>query len=210
MCRRLLSSLAGSQTPCLAVRVLSLELRLCGSRWTPTTWFVYMYGIYCCGALHGADNFFWGAGATDCSVLCTSWATTFCPAVCLCFTGKRAVILAVYQLQLYVTLKKSTELKIFQGGQGPPLSALMCGFFHTGQRPPLSALLWACVQDPGPTLAPVVCCALFFFSSRPKATSFSPVMGTYKSRGGPSGPCGMFTLQTVPLKKVLASCVVPV
>ena len=45
---RLLSSLAGSQNLWLAVRVLSLELRLCGSRWTPTTWFVCMYGIYCC------------------------------------------------------------------------------------------------------------------------------------------------------------------
>ena len=46
----LLSSLAGSHTPWLAVWVLSLEPRLCGSRWTPTTWFVYieyMYGIYC-------------------------------------------------------------------------------------------------------------------------------------------------------------------
>ena len=40
--------LAGSHNPWLAVRVLSLELRRCGSRWTPATWFVYMYGIYYC------------------------------------------------------------------------------------------------------------------------------------------------------------------
>ena len=91
------------------------------------------------------------------------------------------MIVAVYRLQLYVIPKILTELKIFQGGQGPPLSALMC----------------------------------CFFSHRPVATTFSPVMGTNKSRAvlpfftqasghnfqpccGPvfktradSGPCGM-------------------
>ena len=39
------------------------------------------------------------------------------------------MIVAVYRLQLYVIPKILTELKIFQGGQGPPLSALMCCFF---------------------------------------------------------------------------------
>ena len=34
------------------------------------------------------------------------------------------MIVAVYRLQLYVIPKILTELKIFQGGQGPPLSAL--------------------------------------------------------------------------------------
>ena len=94
------------------------------------------------------------------------------------------MLLAVYQLQWYVTLKISTELKIFQGGQGPPLSALMCGFFsHRPVATTFSPVVGLCSR-PGPTLAPVVCCApLFFFSSRPEATSFSPVMGTDKSRG---------------------------
>ena len=92
------------------------------------------------------------------------------------------MILAVYQLQLYVTLKIVTELKIFQGGQGPPLSALMCGFFsHRPGATTFSPVVGLCSR-PRPTLAPVVCCALFF-SSTPEATSFSPVMGTYKSRG---------------------------
>ena len=36
-----------------------------------------------------------GPGATDFSVLCNSWATTFCLAVCLFFTGLRAVIHSV-------------------------------------------------------------------------------------------------------------------
>ena len=56
------------------------------------------------------------------------------------------MIVAVYRLQLYVIPKILTELKIFQGGQGPPFSALM-----------------RC-----------------FFSHRPVATTFSPVMGTNK------------------------------
>ena len=73
------------------------------------------------------------------------------------------MIVAVYQLQLYVTFKISTELKSFQGGQGPPLSALMCGFFsHRPVATTFSPVVGVCSR-PGPTLAPVVCCALFFF-----------------------------------------------
>ena len=122
------------------------------------------------------------------------------------------MILAVYRLQLYVTLKISTELKIFQGGQGPPLSPLMCGFFsHRPVATTFSPVVGLCSR-PGPTLAPMVCCPPppLFFASKPEAASFSPVMGTYKSTGVPSGPCGVFRLQAVPLKKVLASCAVPV
>ena len=171
----------------LAVRVLSMEPRLCGSRWTPTTWLVYMNGMYCCLALHGAEISSRGAGATDCSVLCTSWATTFCPAVCLSFTSKRAVILAVYQLRLYVTLKIFMELKNFQVGQGPPLSALICSFFsHRPGATTFSRVVGLCLR-PGPSLAPVVCCALFF-SSRPEATSFSPVMGLFQQHVQEQGP----------------------
>ena len=83
------------------------------------------------------------------------------------------MILAVYQLQLYVTLKISTELKIFQGAQGPPLSALMCGFFsHKLVATTFSPVVGLCSRA-GPTLAPVVCCApfLFFFQ-----TSWRPAL----------------------------------
>ena len=119
---------------------------------------------------------------TDCSVLCTSWATTFGPDVCLSFTCKSAVILAVYQLQLYVTSKIFTELKIFQGGRGPPLSALMCGFFS--QKPAattFSPVVGLCLRL-GLTLAPVVCCALFFFQQA-RGHLFQPCYGHVQEEG---------------------------
>ena len=116
------------------------------------------------------------------------------------------MILAVYQLQLYVTLKIFTELKIFRGGQGPPLSALMCSFFsHRPGATTFSPVVRLCSR-PGPTLAPVVCCALFFFKQA-RGHVFQPCYGHVQEQTR-SGPCGMFRLQTVALKNVLASCVV--
>ena len=122
------------------------------------------------------------------------------------------MIVAVYRLQLYVIPKILTELKIFQGGQGPPLSALMCCFFS--HRPvattfspvmgtnksravlpfftqanghnfqPCCGPVFKTLADSGP--CGMLIATLFFsfnFLCRPEATSFSPVTGTNKSRG---------------------------
>ena len=57
------------------------------------------------------------------------------------------MILAVSQLQLYVALKIFTQLKIFQGSQRPPLSALMCGFLsHRPGATSFSPVMGLCQQ----------------------------------------------------------------
>ena len=124
------------------------------------------------------------------------------------------MIVAVYRLQLYVILKISTAENFSRRPGATTFNSDVRLFFtqasgHNFQ--PCCGPVFKTSADSGP--CGMLIAPLFFsviFSSRPEGTSFSAVMGTYKSRAVPSDPCGMSEPQTVPLKKVLASCVVPV
>ena len=166
-------------------------------------WYILLLSI-------GAEISSGGHGATDCSVLCTSWATTFCPAVCLSFTacrnsGRLRIAVVCYFDNIH-------GAENFSRGPGAITFSSDVRLFFTQARghhfQPSCGPVFKIRANSGP-------CGMLrpFFSSRPGATSFGPVMGLCHEQVQEqtrSGPCGMFRLQTVFLKNVLAFCVVPV